>query len=68
MSWKILKKNKYLEDIKIKYEVKAIPNLEHGNSVNHGAGAKGNGNTRTIDKLHTRLSRLISPFKDIKVL
>jgi hypothetical protein len=65
ISWEDFEKNKYLEDIKIKYEVKTIPDLEHGTRLIMEPVLK-EWKHEDYDKLHTRLSRLISPFKDIK--
>lgn len=65
LSWEDFDKLKYLDEIKIKYEVSAIPGLEHGTRLTMEPVEK-EWKHEDYAKLHNRLSRLISPFKDIK--
>lgn len=64
VEWDTFDKVRYLDDIKIPYEVKHIPDLESGTRLTMRPITKQWG-TDDYETLHTRLSRLISPFNDI---
>lgn len=65
LSWEDFDKQKYLSDVKVHYQVIPIPGLNHGTRLMMEPVTK-EWKYEDYDKLHTRLSRLISPFKDIK--
>lgn len=64
LSWEDFDKLKYLDDIKVEYEVGAIPGLENGTRLTMEP-VKKDWKHEDYSRLHNRLSRLISPFKDI---
>ena len=66
IAWEDFDKQRYFDEINIKlHEVRVISGLEHGTRLSMEPVQK-KWKHEDFDKLHTRLSRLISPFKDIK--
>lgn len=68
LEWGKFDENSYLDEIEIQYEVRPLPEIKHGTKLNLLNLRKKQNLDPKIDyeALHNRLSRLISPFGDIK--
>jgi signal transduction histidine kinase len=55
----------YLDEIEVQYEVRPLPTRAHGTRLTI-AGIRKTWTDRDYEQLHARLSRLISPFKDVQ--
>ncbi len=65
LKWGEFNETSYLDEIEIDYEVRPLPDLLHGTRLTLETLRKDwSGND--YEELHSRLSRLISPFEDIK--
>jgi signal transduction histidine kinase len=58
---------RYLDEVEIQYEVRKLPQLNHGTNLTLiGLRKKKEWSADDFETLHNRLSRLISPFGDVK--
>jgi len=65
LNWGDFNETSYLDEIEIEYEVRPLPDLLRGTRLTLETLRKQWGE-RDYDELHARLSRLISPFEDVK--
>jgi len=68
LEWGRFDESSYLDEIEIQYEVRPLPGLVHGTTLTLlNPRQKEDGSLRIdFETLHNRLSRLISPFGDVK--
>lgn len=68
LEWGRFDENSYLDEIEIQYEERPIPSLKHGTTITLINLRQKKDRDLKIDYevLHNRLSRLISPFGDVK--
>lgn len=65
LEWGRFDDDSYLEDIKVEYEVVAKPERSRGTSLQIEGLKPGAWDSTGYQRLHARLSRLISPFDDV---
>jgi signal transduction histidine kinase len=65
LDWGMFGDNNYLDEIDVEYEVRPLPDLDHGTILTL-AGIRKAWTEADYEQLHARLSRLISPFNDIE--
>jgi signal transduction histidine kinase len=65
LEWGKFDEDSYLDEISVEYEVRHIPDLKHGTRLTLERLRK-EWTTDDYEELHTRLSRLISPFNEVK--
>jgi signal transduction histidine kinase len=67
LNWGRFDDNSYLDEVEIRYEVRPLPHLKHGTILTlTGLREKKEWIETDFAALHERLSRLISPFDEIK--
>ena len=67
LEWGKFDEDSYLDEIKIEYEVRPLPEISHGTTLTLiGLRKKKEWEEEDFKELHNRLSRLISPFGEIK--
>src|SRR5262249_35994157 len=67
LNWGRFDDNSYLDEVKIDYEVRPLPDLKHGTVLTlTGLSEKKQWDEDDYQALHERLSRLISPFGEIE--
>ncbi|HLG96898.1 MAG TPA: sensor histidine kinase [Bryobacteraceae bacterium] len=65
LDWGMFGDENYLDEIDVQYEVRPLPGLKHGTTLTL-AGVRKAWTEADYEQLHARLSRLISPFRDIE--
>lgn len=65
LEWGDFGDNSYLDEMKFEYEVGPIPDLDHGTRLTL-EGLRKDWSEGDYQELHARLSRMISPFQDVK--
>jgi signal transduction histidine kinase len=67
LEWGTFDEDSYLDEIKIDYEVRPLPEIRHGTTLTlMGLRKKKEWDEEDFKELHNRLSRLISPFGEIQ--
>lgn len=66
LHWGAFTDDSYLEDIEVEYEVKPAPHTPDGTRLTIEGIKPNSWQSDSFERLHARLSRLISPFEDIK--
>ncbi|RKI15397.1 hypothetical protein D7Y15_13885 [Corallococcus sp. AB030] len=67
LDWGAFDDNNYLDEVEISYETRPLPHLKHGTTIRlTGLRGKKDWSEYDFQRLHERLSRLISPFDEIK--
>jgi signal transduction histidine kinase len=67
LDWGKFDDNSYLDEVEINYEVRSLPHLKHGTVLSlMGLRNKKEWAEEDFRALHERLSRLISPFDEVK--
>jgi signal transduction histidine kinase len=65
LEWGKFNDESYLDEVSIEYEVRPLPELQHGTSLTLiGLHARKHWTEEDFELLHNRLSRLISPFQN----
>lgn len=66
LDWGSFTDNCYLDEVELSYEVRPLPNLQHGTRIKlTGLRKKKEWTEEDFEALHERLSRLISPFGEV---
>jgi signal transduction histidine kinase len=65
LNWGAFTDSSYLEDIEVEYEVRASPGVPEGTRLTIEGLRQGTWTEDSFERLHARLSRLISPFDDV---
>jgi signal transduction histidine kinase len=65
LNWGKFDETRYLDEIEIDYEVRKDPSVSYGTKLTIEGQRTGEWNETNFERLHQRLSRMISPFRDI---
>ncbi len=67
LEWGKFDENSYLDEVEIQYDIRPLPEIKHGTTLTLlGLRNKKDWDGDDFKELHNRLSRLISPFDEIK--